>query len=97
MNNNFWKYASIRALKTFCQALVCTLPAGATITPAMIQTLDWSILYVIGAWIGTALFGAFLSFVTSVATGLPEVELENNMYMNADEPIDSEVEDDEDE
>lgn len=95
MSNNFWKYASIRALKTFCQALVCTLPAGATITPAMIQTLDWSILYVIGAWIGTALFGAFLSFVTSVATGLPEVEYEQSLYQYYDEPEDSEVDDEE--
>ena len=95
MSNNFWKYASIRALKTFCQALVCTLPAGATITPAMIQTLDWSILYVIGAWIGTALFGAFLSFVTSVATGLPEVDMADHLYMNIAEPEDSEVDDEE--
>ena len=93
----FWKCAGIRALRTFCQALLSTIPAGATITPVMIQTLDWSFLYVIAAWVGTALLAAFLSFVTSVATGLPEVNNEQYLYMNADEPEDSEVPDDDDE
>lgn len=72
--SNFWKCAAIRALRTFCQALLSTIPAGATITPVMIQTLDWSFLYVIAAWVGTALLAAFLALVTSVATGLPEAE-----------------------
>lgn len=89
----FWKCAGIRALRTFCQALLSTIPAGATITPVMIQTLDWSFLYVIAAWVGTALLAAFLSFVASVATGLPEVEHEHNLYMDMEEPEDSEVKD----
>lgn len=83
--SNFWKCAAIRALRTFCQALLSTIPAGATITPVMIQTLDWSFLYVIAAWVGTALLAAFISVVTSVATGLPEVDYDTEEWEDEDD------------
>jgi hypothetical protein len=72
--NNFWKAALIRALRTFCQTLISTLPAGLTITPVMIKEANWTILYTIAAWLMTAFIAALTSLITSVATGLPEVE-----------------------
>ena len=83
--SNFWKCAAIRALRTFCQSLLSTIPAGATITPVMIQTLDWSFLYVIAAWVGTALLAAFLALVASVATGLPEVDYDTEEWEDEDD------------
>lgn len=72
-NKKWWKAAAIRAVKTVCQTLVSTVPAGLVITPTMIQTLDISVLYVVLAWLGTGLLSGFLSLLTSLA-GLPEVE-----------------------
>ena len=70
----WFKAAGIRALRTFCQSLVSTLPAGLTITPVMIKEANWTILYTIAAWILTALIAAITSLITSAATGLPELK-----------------------
>lgn len=69
----FWKAAFIRALRTFCQTLISTIPAGMTITPVMIKEANWTVLYTILAWIITSFIAAITSLITSVATGLPEV------------------------
>lgn len=74
MSKNFWKAALIRAFRTVCQELATTIPAGLVVTPIMIQQLDISVLYVILAWLATALLGGVVSILTSIATGLPEVE-----------------------
>ena len=63
MDKMFWKAAGIRAMKTVCQTAVATIG-----TTAMISDVDW--ITVISA---SALAG-LLSLLTSVATGLPEVE-----------------------
>ena len=47
------------------------------------------------AVISASILAGILSLLTSVATGLPEVEYEQHLYMSADEPEDAEVEDDE--
>ena len=65
--------ASIRAIKTVAQSLVGMIPVGFMITPDMIQKADWTIAYVILAWLGTGLFAGATSFLTSLA-GLPEVD-----------------------
>ena len=91
--NNFIKATAIRALRSFCEVLVSTIPAGLVITPVMIQNLDWSIVYIILAWLGTALFHTFTVVVAAIATGLPEVEYANHIYMSQEEPADSEVDD----
>ena len=93
--NTFWKATLIRALRTVCQTLASMLPVGAVITPSLLQSLYWSFLLVILAWIGTGLLSGVASMLTSIATGLPEVEYEHHLYMSADEPDDSEVIDDE--
>ena len=92
--NTFWKATLIRALRTVCQTLASMLPVGAVVTPSLLQSMDWSFLLVILAWIGTGLLSGVASMLTSIATGLPEVEYEHNLYMSVDEPDDAEVEDD---
>ena len=72
MNRKFWKCTMIRALRTVCQSLASTLPVGFVITPVMVESADWSILYVIVAWIGTGILAGVASILTSIATGLPE-------------------------
>ena len=76
MSKKFWKAAGIRALRTFCQNLISTSPAGFIVTPVMLKELDISIMYVIAAWVVTAVIAAGVSVLTSIATGLPETELD---------------------
>lgn len=61
---NFIQCMLIRAIRTFCQALVAEIGTGAI----GLLALDWPQMLSIA---GTA---AILSMLTSVATGLPEVE-----------------------
>ncbi len=93
MTEKLLKASLIRALYTIGESLVSTIPVGFIITPAMIQSLDWSFLYVILAWIGTAVFAGFCAFVRAVVAGLPEVEKD----IMEDEDFDLEEEDDDDE
>lgn len=72
--NKLIKAALIRAFYTVCESLASTLPIGFVITPAMIQSFDWSFLYVIAAWIGTALLAGFFAFLRAIVSGLPEVD-----------------------
>jgi len=61
---DFIKAMLIRAIRTFCQALVAEIGTGA----AGLLTLDWPQM------LGVAGTAAVLSMLTSVATGLPEAE-----------------------
>lgn len=72
--SKFIKAALIRALRTTCQTLGATIPVGVVITPALLEGLDWTFLYVVGAWLLTGAFSGLASFLTSMATGLPEAE-----------------------
>ena len=74
MTKDFWKATGIRALKTVCQTLSAMLPVGYVVTPAIVQALDWTVMYVVLAWLGTGLLAGLASVLTSIATGLPEVE-----------------------
>lgn len=64
MTKEFWKAAGIRALKTICQTAIALIGMA-----TVLQDVDW--LYVLSA---SALAG-LLSLLTSVATGLPEVDI----------------------
>ena len=61
--SKFWKAAAIRALHTFCQALVAHIG-----TAALLSEVNW-----IQAGSAAAL-AALLSILKSIATGLPEVD-----------------------
>lgn len=61
----FWKATMIRAIKTVCQTAV------ATIGTAMVLTdVNWQMV------VSASILSGILSVLTSIATGLPEVELE---------------------
>ena len=60
---NFWKAAGIRALRTFAQSLLATVPVGIAITQ-----VGWP------EALGIAATAAVLSILTSLATKLPEVD-----------------------
>lgn len=59
----WFRAAGIRAVKTVCQTAIALIPAS-----AMIQDVDWRVV------VSTAALSGVLSVLTSVATGLPEVE-----------------------
>lgn len=66
MSKEFWKCAGIRAVKTICQTAIATIG-----TTAVVQDVNWG--YVVSA---SAVAG-LLSILTSLATGLPEVDEED--------------------
>lgn len=83
MNKLFWKATAVRALRTVCQAAIALIPASALITE-----VDWLLVA------SASILAGIVSVLTSIATGLPEVEYEQHIYMSAEEPEDSEVVDD---
>lgn len=90
------KASLIRALYTACESLISNLPVGFVVTPVMIQSFDWSFLYVILAWIATALFAGFCAFVRAVVAGLPEVEeeiMDDEDFDKFEEEVDEEDDD----
>ena len=84
MTKEFWKAALIRAIKTVCQTAVATIGTAMVVTD-----VDW--IYVVSA---SALAGV-LSLLTSIAAGLPEVQLATTLY-DLDNVVDEEDEEDED-
>lgn len=64
MFKEFWRASLIRALRTICQTAVATIGTAMVITE-----VDWR--YVISA----SLLAGLLSILTSIATGLPEVDV----------------------
>ena len=84
MTKEFWKAALIRAIKTVCQTAVATIGTAMVVTD-----VDW--IYVVSA---SALAGV-LSLLTSIAAGLPEVQLADTLYA-LDNVVDEEDEEDED-
>lgn len=76
MTKKWLKAAGVRALRTVGQTLAGALPVGFVITPVMVQNADWSILYIVLAWLCTGLFAGLASLLTSLA-GLPELKEES--------------------
>ena len=59
----FWKAAAIRAVRTMAQTALATIG-----TSAFMQDINW---YLVGS---ASLIAGIISVLTSIATGLPEVE-----------------------
>ena len=62
---NFWKAAIIRAIRTIAQTAVATIG-----TAAVLEAVDWRMV------VSASVLAGILSILTSIATGLPEVEKE---------------------
>ena len=80
--NEFIKASLIRAVRTIAQTAVACIG-----TATVLSSVDWKVV------LSASLLSGILSLLTSIATGLPEVEYSRHIYMSADEPEDSEVED----
>lgn len=76
--NNFIKYALTRAIKTICQTAVAVIGSA-----AVLSDVHWGIV------VSASLLAGLLSILTSVATGLPEAEYANHIYMSHEEPEDA--------
>lgn len=85
MTKEFWESALIRALRTVCQTAIAAIG-----TAVVLVDVNW--MYVLSA---SALSG-ILSILTSIATGLPEVDLQKTLY-DLDNDPDYDDEEDEDE
>lgn len=81
MTLDFWKATLIRAIRTVCQTAIATIG-----TAMVLSDVPW--MYVLSA---SALSG-ILSILTSIATGLPEVELAETLYS-----LDNVIDEDDDE
>ena len=84
MNKQFWKATGIRAVRTFLQVVLAVWTAGTLITE-----VDWKMLLL------SAISASIYSVLTSLLTGLPEVEYSQHIYMSVDEPEDSWIEEEE--
>lgn len=82
MNNQFWKASTIRAIRTIAQTAVSLIG-----TAVVMSDVNWQMV------ISASILSGILSILTSIATGLPEVEYAEHIYMSAEEPEDAEVKD----
>ena len=81
--NTFIKASLVRAIRTVCQCAISLIPASALITE-----VDWRLVA------SASILSGIVSVLTSIATGLPEVEYAQHIHMSKDEPDDSEVNED---
>lgn len=81
--NEFIKASLIRAARTIAQTAIATIASA-----QILSDVSWSVV------ISASILAGILSILTSVATGLPEVEYKEHIYMSREEPEDSEVRDD---
>ena len=79
--NDFIKASLIRAVRTIAQTAVAMIG-----TATVLSSVDWKVV------LSASLLSGILSLLTSIATGLPEVEYQQHIYMSADEPEDSVIE-----
>lgn len=76
--NEFIKASLIRCVRTIAQTAVAMIG-----TAVVMSDVNWDMV------VSASLLSGILSILTSIATGLPEVEYSQHIYMSADEPEDS--------
>lgn len=79
--NEFMKMAGIRAIRTVAQTAIATIGSA-----AVIADVNWAVV------LSASVLAGILSILTSIATGLPEVDAAAEL--TEDEAEDYEVEDD---
>ena len=62
-NKKFWQATAIRAIKTICQTAIATIGTG-----KLVSEIDWKVV------ISASVVAGILSVLTSIVTGLPEVD-----------------------
>ena len=85
MDRHFIKATLIRMARTICQCAVATIGSA-----VVLSDVDWRIV------VSASILAGILSILTSIATGLPEVEYAQHIHMSKDEPEDAERAEDED-
>lgn len=83
MTNTFIRASLIRCVRTIAQTAIACIGSATVLT-----SVDWKMV------VSASLLSGILSLLTSIATGLPEAEYAEHVYMSAEEPADSEVVDD---
>lgn len=81
--NNFIKASLIRCVRTIAQTAVAVIG-----TAFVLEEVNWWVVA------SASILAGILSILTSVATGLPEVDYQEHLHMSVDEPEDAEVRDD---
>ena len=81
--NEFIKASLLRCCRTIAQAAISIIG-----TSVVLSDVNWAMV------VSASLLAGILSILTSVATGLPEVEYAQHIHMSAEEPDDAEVHDD---
>ena len=71
---DFWRAALIRALKTVCQTAVAVIGSA-----VVLSDVDWKVVA------SAAALSGILSLLTSVSTGLPEVDLADDLLEEDDD------------
>jgi len=62
-NKSFWRATAIRAIKTVCQTAIATIG-----TASIMSEVNWPIV------LSASVLAGILSVLTSIVTGLPEVD-----------------------
>lgn len=62
-NKSFWRATVIRAIKTICQTAIATIG-----TASLMSEVNWKVV------ISASVLAGILSVLTSIVTGLPEVD-----------------------
>ena len=74
MNKEFWKSALIRAIKTIAQTLLSTITVGQALSD-----INWI------AILSISVVAGICSILTSIVTGLPEVETDGELTIEKNE------------
>ena len=86
--DNFIKASLIRCARTIAQTAISCISVFETGQIFGIADVNWWLVA------SASILAGILSILTSIATGLPEVEYAEHIHMSAEEPEDAEVSDD---